>query len=131
MNRTTLTLPTVPTQEQITKTLAQLDRDVDTVLAHFGIEQKWIKKQQVAVLNSNFVRTERRVMIPPDVLSVQVNLALNTMARRYNGRAIATENLKENTVTIHLKIENQIVQTVVLKVNKELNVRKVNEQTKV
>jgi DNA-binding response OmpR family regulator len=131
MNQTTLTSPPVSPEEQLAKTLAQIDREIDTVLTHFGIEPSWMKKQQVTVSNNVVIRTERRVMIPPDVLTVQVNATLNSMMRHYGGRAVATENLKENTVTIHLKLQDQIVQTVVLKVNKELKSRKSNAHKKV
>jgi hypothetical protein len=129
MNQTPLTPPPASAEEQLAKTLAQIDREIDTVLAHFGIEPAWIRKQQVTVPNNVFIRTERRVMIPPDVVTVQMNAALNSMMRHYGGRAVATENLKENTVTIHLKLQEQIVQTVVLKNSSEL--KKHNEQRKV
>ena len=59
-------------------------------------------------------------MIPPDVLPVQLNQALNSMARRYHGRAIASENLKENSVTIHIELEGYIVETIILRPSPEL-----------
>jgi len=39
-----------------------------------------------------------------------MNAAFNTMAKRYNGRAVASENLKENYVTIHIETGGSIVQ---------------------
>jgi hypothetical protein len=97
-----------------------LDRDVDTVLAHFRIEQRWVRKRQIEIPGTSLYRIERRVQIPQNVLPMQVNLAFNTMAKRYEGRAVGSENLKESTVTIHIGLEGYILQTIVLKPTKEL-----------
>ena len=108
------------TRENITRTLQQVDTEVDTLLARSCIQREWIKKQQVEIQNSTFTRTERRVSIPPDIIAVQINVACNTMMKRFGGLAVGTEDLKESTVTIHLKIQSQIIQTIVLKVSREL-----------
>ncbi len=97
-----------------------LDRDVDTVLARFGIEQTWVRKREVAIPNTSWKRLERRVAIPVDVVPIQVNHALNTVAKRYHGRAVASENSKENTLTIHLELGGIILQTIILKPNSQL-----------
>lgn len=104
----------------IAATAAEVDREVDSILAHFNIEKGWIHKRQIAVANTDLRRTERRVIIPNEVLPVQVNHVLNMMAKRHDGRAIASENLKENTVTIHIELEGYILQSIILKPTKEL-----------
>ena len=93
----------------------EIDREVDTVLAHFGIENDWIQKRQIAIPNSPLHRIERRIIIPQDIVPVQINQALNLMAKKHHARAIASENLKENTVTIHIDISGIITQTLILK----------------
>ncbi|MBI1802890.1 MAG: hypothetical protein HY033_00710 [Ignavibacteriae bacterium] len=102
-------------QEELSATLTSIDRDVDSVLTCFGIEKEWIRKKQIPLNKVNLIRTERRVAIPENVLPVTMNLALNAMAKRYNGRAIASENLKENTVTIHVEVAGYIIQTIIVK----------------
>ncbi len=124
MNRSTLEKPVEKRQRDVKEIVADVDHEVDTVLAHFQIEKKWIRKQQIPIPNSQINRTERRILIPTDLLPVQVNLMLNTMAKRYNGRAIASENLKENSVTIHIELEGYIVQTIILKPSSDLQRRK-------
>ena len=120
VHRATLVQPPEVRQRTVREIVADVDREVDTVLAHFQIEKRWIRKQQIPIPNAEISRTERRVLIPPDVLPVQMNQVLNAMARRYHGRAIASENLKENSVTIHIELEGYIVQTIILKPSPEL-----------
>jgi hypothetical protein len=121
MSKTKLAKPTeqLPPPD-ISKTLADIDRDVDTVLAHFKIEKAWARKQNVPIPNSNITRTERRIAIPKSIEPMMMNIALSSMAKRYNGRAIASENLKENTVTIHIEVEGYIIQTIILKPTADL-----------
>jgi hypothetical protein len=99
---------------------ARIDQEVDTLLVQFGIAPEWIKKKSVPVSGTDFQRIERKVLIPVSVLPVRINLALNEMARRYGGRAVASENMKENTVTIHLNMGGTILQTIILKPAREL-----------
>jgi hypothetical protein len=95
--------------------LAEIDREVDSVLVHFGIEESWTRKKEIATPNTRFLRIERRVLIPKDLATVVLNEAFNAMAARFNGRAIASENLRENHVTIHIEVEGTIVQTIILR----------------
>ena len=120
LSRTSLDKPLMQTKEDFAVTQASVDREIDSVLVRFGIEREWIHKRKIALANSTDSRIERRVMIPPTIPSVQMNVALNTMARRYNGRAVATENLKENSVTIHIELEKKIVQTIILVLRTDL-----------
>ena len=119
--------------QDVRTTLKQIDVEVDTVLAHAGVERKWIRKQAIPLANDlpavrqgglwqagNFSRIERRVTIPPEFLPLQLNAALNSMAHRYNGRAVGTEDLKQHTVTIHIEMQRVIVQTIILKTKFDL-----------
>ncbi len=121
MSRTSVGRPDRPSGSGLTPALvSSIDHDVDTLLAQFRIERAWIRKKVVTVPNSTVSRIERTVAIPGDVLPLQVNLAMNSMAKRYNGRAIASENLKENSVTIHIEMQGYVVQTIILKTNRDL-----------
>ena len=119
-NQTQRTKPSEQSQQNLTSVVKEIDQQVDTVLVKFRIEKKWCRKKEVVIPGSNQFRIERKVMIPPDIIPVQINRALNLMAQRYGGRAIGSENLKENTVTIHLKLEDYIIETIILKTSRDL-----------
>jgi hypothetical protein len=120
LSRPVTTKPTDNSKQELASILFSIDRDVDTVLSHFMIDKKWIKKQQIPLPNANIYRSERQVAIPKEVIPVQVNFVLNNMAKKYGGRAVASENLKENTVAIHIEVQGYIVQTILLKQLKQV-----------
>ncbi len=99
---------------------ARLDHDIDTVLGRFGIEQEWVRKREVPLPGKEVSRWERRVAIPPDMIPIQMNLAFSALAKRYHGRAVASENSKDNTVTIHMELGGLILQTIILRPNSQL-----------
>src|SRR5881394_1237128 len=86
------------TRELTAELASSLDREVDSVLARCNIERGWIKKSSVPLPNSRTELIERKVAIPADVLPVYVNVAMNVMAKRYNAKVVAYENMKENSV---------------------------------
>lgn len=98
-----------------TERMIAIDREVDTVLTHFGIDQNLVMKKEIKLSDGPARRFERKVAIPPDLLPIRLNQAFNEMAIRYRGRAIASENLKENTLTIHIEIDGVVVETLILK----------------
>jgi hypothetical protein len=107
---------TQPPVVRVTKEMVSaIDRETDSLLGTCGIEKNWTRKRAIPIPGEAFDRIERRVAIPMSVLPVQVNALLNQMAKRYDGRAIASENLKENSVTIHIELHGVLVVTVVLK----------------
>jgi len=107
-------------QRELSSILGKIDHDVDSILTRFGIEKEWIQKRQLPLEKVQLTRTERRVAIPQQVLPITMNAAFNTLAKRYKGRAVASENLKENTVAIHIEIEGYIIQTIIVKPTSEL-----------
>ena len=123
LSSTTFRKPAVQTTEDLAGTLENIDKEVDSVFVRFGIAREWVHKRKVDPANSAASRIERRVTIPPTIPSVQMNIALNTMAHRFNGRAVATENLKENSVTIYIELNKKIVQTIILVVKPDLKRR--------
>jgi hypothetical protein len=120
LQRSGLERPPEVRQRNVQEMVASIDREVDSVLVRFRIEPRWVRKTQVPIPNAEISRTERRILTPPELVPVQVNQVLNAMARRYAGRAVASENLKENSVTIHIELEGYIVQTLILKPNPDL-----------
>jgi len=107
--------PGPATPEERKAAIALVDREIDSVLAAFGIDSAGVKKRSYEIPEENFTRTERFVPLPESVAPVSVNAALNDMARRYGGRAVAAENPRMGTVTIHLELSGVVVHTVILK----------------
>ncbi|HTK82008.1 MAG TPA: hypothetical protein VL633_06930 [Bacteroidota bacterium] len=109
-----------PKQEPSQASLSELDREVDAVLSKFKVDRAWVHKAAIPIPNSSLKRIERRIVIPPDIAPVQMNVSLNDMAKRYNARAVASENTKENTVTIHIELDGFLVETIVLRTDMDL-----------
>ena len=108
-----------PTEREVQHILAwskEIDREIDSVLVRFGIDEASWKKHHVAIPNSGLYRIERRVLIQRDVVTVQLNQALKSMAERYGARAVASENLKENKVTMHVELDGYVIESIILKV---------------
>ena len=120
MSRSAITIIEQSKQTLSPSVANNIDRDVDSVLTRFRIDKSWIRKNSIPVPNSALYRIERRVAVPLNTPTVQMNVALNSMAKRYDGRAIASENLKENSVTIHIELQGFIVQTIILKATPDL-----------
>jgi hypothetical protein len=102
-------------RQRLEELLTGIDRGVDSVLDGFGIDRTSIRKKALAVPKAGISRIERRLMIPPELPSVRVNLALNSLAGAFGGRAVGSENTREGTITIHIEIQKLIVESIVLK----------------
>jgi hypothetical protein len=100
--------------------LPEIDREVDTILAHWGTDKRLCKKKQYPIPGAQISRTERKIELPIDIFPVQLNQELNAMVHKYDGRAIASENMREHLVTIHLEVNGYIVQTLILHPNASL-----------
>jgi len=111
--------------EQTDNTLIDAGKDpalsinsaIDSVLTSFGIPERNIRIRTKMQDEDGFSRTERRVTIGPEIVPVMVNAALNKMAHLYGGRAVASENVRRNTVTIHLELGGMVIHTVILKMD--------------
>jgi hypothetical protein len=95
--------------------LGPIDREVDSLLSRFGVDPRSVRRKDFRIPNTELSRVERRVVIPVSALSIQMNVAFSAMVRRYGGRAVASENLAEGTVTIHLELGGYVIETIVLK----------------
>jgi hypothetical protein len=96
-------------------TIALVDRQIDSVLARFGIAADAVKKRSYTIPDENFTRTERLVPLPDTIAPVSVNAAMNELAKRHGGRAVAAENARLGTVTIHVELDGIVVHTIILR----------------
>ncbi len=103
------------TERDLVSLSRTIDAEVDSILSQFQIASKNIRKRTFTIPTTNLNRVERRVTIPSDVDPLHINQAMNIMAKQYDGRAIGSENMKDNTVTIHIKLDGYILETIILK----------------
>ncbi|GEM_PF-2037553 len=118
MTRSVDPKPQVPepvVAEPLAVNLPEIDATIDSILVKYGVNLKYVRKKKIAVQDSGFVRIERQVPIPPKVGTVLMTAEFHGMAQRYGGRAVASENLKENSTTVHLEAGKSIVQSLVLR----------------
>ena len=99
----------------------EIDAVIDTLLARYRIEKEWVKSWQVQIPEKGFRRSERRVFVPPDFISLSFNLDLNRMLADCGARAIASERTKESIVTMHVVKEGTVLETLSFVVSNELN----------
>ena len=99
---------------QPAEAIARLDAGIDTVLSRFGMGPGAVKKRVIELPGGLFTRTERRAEVPDSVALVSVNAALNAMAGLHGARAVASEEPKFRTVTVHIELGGTVVHTIVL-----------------
>jgi hypothetical protein len=102
--------------EELRSLLPRLDHEIDTLIASYGLEARWIRKRSELGSDSSLAKIERRIVVPLDVVPVRVNAAISRIARRYSAATVATENTRDNTVTIRVTLDGTTYQTIVLKV---------------
>jgi hypothetical protein len=81
---------------------AEIVRAVDTVLARSGVTPKERRRWAVQVSGAQAVRVAERVKVPMSFPSVLFNKDLSDRIRPYGAHVVATERLKESTVTFHV-----------------------------
>jgi hypothetical protein len=99
--------------------LRSVNTVVDTVLARYGITPDEVRTWQVQTPDKKFLRTERRVMVPPDFISVKFNHDLNQALDGTGARVVATERTKEKTVTVHIKSGSTIIESITFVVQRK------------
>jgi hypothetical protein len=117
-------------QQEFDLSVREIDREVDNILENFGIERTWIQRKEIAGIDDGFTRIERRVLIPPTIIPVLINREFNLLAKRFHGKAVATENLRENSVTIHIVLHQSVIQTIILKTHQDIRSKGIREQRK-
>ncbi|MBA4311727.1 MAG: hypothetical protein C0417_03760 [Chlorobiaceae bacterium] len=107
---------------------ALLHTEVDSILANARIKPEAIKKKVFETKDQEIKRTERRINVSEDFSILELNRQLNLMAQKYGGRAIGSENTKEKSVAIHIKLDRYIIETIILRTTKDLKPAIVEKQ---
>ncbi|MBI5476992.1 MAG: hypothetical protein HY964_09700 [Ignavibacteriales bacterium] len=93
----------------------KIDAEVDSILSRAQIKPDAIKKKTINTTDPEIKRIERKINVQENFSTIEFNQAINMMAQKYGGRAIGSENTKEKSVAIHIKLDRYIIETVILK----------------
>lgn len=108
----------------------KIDAEVDSILTRAQIKPDARKKKVINTTDPEIKRVERRINVPEDFSTIEFNQALNMMAQKYGGRAIGSENTKEKSVAIHIKLDRYVIESIILKTTKDLKPLVVEKQKK-
>jgi hypothetical protein len=96
---------------------------VDSLLASHQIRKEWVKTWQVRTPDKRFIRTERRVLVPPEFVSLDFNRDLNRSLSEYGVRTVATERTKGITVTMHIMRRGHVMESLVFVMKPDLELQ--------
>jgi hypothetical protein len=91
---------------------AEIGRAVDSTLTQHGIGPSAVRTWQVRTADKRFTRSERRVEVGPDFLTLQFNHDLQRRLEPLGARVVATERARENIVTMYIVVEGQTVSSI-------------------
>jgi len=100
--------------------LQEVDRVVQRLFTRYGIRKEWVRTWQVRGPDRSFLRTERKVFVPPAFVSVAFNRDLSAALEGLGATAVATEHTRENTVTMHIKTGGTIIESITFVVKRDL-----------
>lgn len=96
------------------KDVASLQGEILHVLESYGLREQWIVKKTHVFQGSEFIRQEWLVPVPPDLPLATLQLDLDDLVSRNDGRVYAVENAKTQQLFMHVKFGPRINQTIVL-----------------
>jgi hypothetical protein len=108
----------------------KIDAEVDSILSRAQIRPDAIKKKVINTTDPEIKRIERKINIQENFSTIEINQAINMMAQKYGGRAIGSENTKEKSVAIHIRLDRYIIETIILRATKDLKPLIVEKHTK-
>jgi len=100
--------------------LQAIDARVDSLLDRYNIQQAWRKSWIVTTPSKKFIRKERRITVPSRFVSLDFNHDLSRELSGVSARLIASERTKESTVSMHIMVDDMIVETLVFVLNRDL-----------
>jgi hypothetical protein len=100
--------------------LQAIDARVDSLLDRYTIQQAWRKSWIVTTPGKKFIRKERRITVPSRFVSLDFNHDLSRELSGVSARLIASERTKESTVSMHIMVDDMIVETLVFVLNRDL-----------
>jgi hypothetical protein len=94
---------------------SSIDAEVETILLDFGLKKHWLSKREVTLGKGQFTRIERRVSITHDTSPADIIRDVTEMVQKHGGTTAATEDIRSGITTIHIAVESDVIETIVLK----------------
>lgn len=105
--------------DKYAQSLSRIESTVEKLFAQYGIDGKSIKTRKVASGDGTFSRVERRVAVAPVFNTLSFNHDLNIAIVETGATVIATEKTEDKSVTMHIKQDGIILQSIVFTLKKE------------
>ncbi len=91
---------------------ADLEEVLDKLFAQYDIDSRSIKRRSVKSPDKTLLRNEKTVEVPSSFISVNFNRDLSEAMQLRGLTVVATEKTRENKVTMHIKNDDVIVQSI-------------------
>ena len=75
---------------------------IDSLLELHGIDRRGVRTRSIALPGGTALRTEQRIDVPDDFVSLQFNHEMATRLRRTGARVIGTERVREGLTSLHI-----------------------------
>lgn len=105
--------------EVVASVAPNIDTALQQLLTRYQVDGKSTRSRKVPSGDRTFSRMERRVTMPPEFNTLDFNHDLNQAVQEFGATAIATEKSEDKSVTMHIKKDGVIVQSIVFVVNKD------------
>mgnify|MGYP001559680350 CR=1 FL=1 len=95
------------------ESIPQIESAIAKLLTRHQVDEKSIKTRKVPSSDGKFTRLERRISVAPEFNTLNFNHDLNQAVAEFGATAIATEKSEDKSVTMHIKKDGVIVQSLV------------------
>ena len=103
------------TTETVSRSLLEsIDSVVDSLLHEKGVDRSKEKKWKVRTPGGAVIRIERRIKVPPELISLEFNRDLSVAVEPWGAHVAGTERTKESTVVLHVVADAMTVHTLTL-----------------
>ncbi len=93
-------------------TNADLEEVLDTLFVQHGIDIRSIKRRSVKGPDKTLLRSEKTIAVASSFISVNFNRDLSEAMQLRGLTVVATEKTRESKVTMHIKDDDMIVQSI-------------------
>lgn len=107
--------PPVPALAPVTHNSGAIDAAIDSLLVRHHVDLRSVRSWSVRTPDRAVLRRESRIDVPPSFVSLVFNHDLQNEVMPLGARVIATEHSKEQTVTMHVRKDGQVVRTLVFR----------------
>lgn len=94
--------------------IGAVDSLVDTFLRDQGIDRKKERKWSVRNPQGRVIRMERRIQVPRELITLELNRALSEAVAAIGGHVAGSERTKESTVVLHVVVDEMTLHTLTL-----------------